>query len=66
MIFFRREAEDAGELAARELDVDELEAREFEEFDARDLQELEEMFERDLDIDSELLERDYAEFDELD
>jgi hypothetical protein len=58
--------EDAGEVATREVDVDELEARELEEYDARDLQDLEEMFERDLDIDSELLERDYAEFDELD
>ncbi|KAJ2924694.1 hypothetical protein H1R20_g12403, partial [Candolleomyces eurysporus] len=65
-IFFRREVEEAGDVAAREVDVDELEAREFEEYDARDLQDLEEMFERDLDFDSELLERDYAEFDDLD
>ncbi|KAF6758301.1 hypothetical protein DFP72DRAFT_888651 [Ephemerocybe angulata] len=83
-LIFRREQEDSvearefdDELETREFEDSEFEARDFEEFDAREIEELlelfaareldfdDEMVERDLDFDDEMFERDY-EVDELD
>ncbi|KAF6758302.1 hypothetical protein DFP72DRAFT_888658 [Ephemerocybe angulata] len=83
-VLLRREQADSikarefdDELEAREFEDSEFEARDFEEFDAREIEELlelfaareldfdDEMVERDLDLESEMFERDY-EVDELD